>query len=165
MSGHIIGGSDGPTSIFLAGTLEPDWINIFGLVIIVLLLIPNIIYAIRHQQPNREYTSNGINLLEQIGRYACMFFMIFPIGIAEFGFPSISSFLIYGIGNTVLIIAYWIIWIFYFRQKTLRNSMALAILPTGIFLLSGITLMHILLIVSAVVFGISHIYITCKSVR
>lgn len=36
--------------------------------------------------------------------------------------------------------------------------MALAIIPICMFLLSGITLRHVLLVVSAVVFGIGHIY-------
>ncbi len=31
MSGTIIGGSDGPTSIFIAGNLGVSWINIFGI--------------------------------------------------------------------------------------------------------------------------------------
>ena len=40
----VIGGSDGPTSIFLAGKIGTNWLNIFGLIIVALLLIPNIIY-------------------------------------------------------------------------------------------------------------------------
>lgn len=43
----IIGGSDGPTSIFLAGKVGFSWINTFGLVMVVLLLIPNIIYGFK----------------------------------------------------------------------------------------------------------------------
>ena len=43
----IIGGADGPTAIFVA--TSPGWINFFGLIIVVLMLIPNIIYAIRHR--------------------------------------------------------------------------------------------------------------------
>ncbi len=41
----VIGGADGPTSIFLAGKLGCNWINFFGLIIVVLLLLPNILYA------------------------------------------------------------------------------------------------------------------------
>ena len=43
----IIGGADGPTSIFLAE--KTGWLNIFGLILVVLLLIPNIIYAIKNK--------------------------------------------------------------------------------------------------------------------
>lgn len=37
--------------------------------------------------------------------------------------------------------------------------------PTGIFMLSGITLRHVLLSISSVVFGICHIYITCQNAK
>lgn len=165
MSISIIGGSDGPTSIFLAGSLGADWINVFGLVIVILLLIPNIVYAIKFRKQNQEIecSSKAMTLLEQIGRYASMFFMVFPVGIAEFGFSYLGSFLIYGIGNILLLIAYWFIWILYFYRQAFWKRMALAIIPTGIFLLSGITLMHILLLISGILFGISHIYITHQS--
>lgn len=43
--------------------------------------------------------------------------------------------------------------------------MALAIIPTGIFLLSGITLRYVLLIVSAVLFGMAHIYVTYQNAK
>ena len=33
----IIGGADGPTSIFLGGSLGISWLNIFGLILVVLL--------------------------------------------------------------------------------------------------------------------------------
>ena len=42
-----IGGADGPTSIFLAGKLDMGWLNVFGLVMVILMLIPNIIYAVK----------------------------------------------------------------------------------------------------------------------
>ena len=44
-----IGGADGPTSIFLAGKLDMGWLNVFGLVMVILMLIPNIIYAVKHK--------------------------------------------------------------------------------------------------------------------
>ena len=43
----IIGGADGPTSVFVAGKLGMNWLSTFGLVLVILLLIPNIIYAVR----------------------------------------------------------------------------------------------------------------------
>ena len=35
----VIGGADGPTSLFLAGRIGINWIKIFGLIIAVLLLV------------------------------------------------------------------------------------------------------------------------------
>lgn len=43
--------------------------------------------------------------------------------------------------------------------------MLLAIIPTGTFLISGITLMHVFLIMSALIFGIGHIYVTYQNAK
>lgn len=165
MTYSIIGGVDGPTSVFVAGQLGWSWINIFGFILVVLMLIPNILYAFRIRGQENKVTNKVINLLEQIGRYTSMFLMVFNIGIAEFGFHSVAAFLAYGIGNILLLVIYWILWILYFKEQKLWKSMALAIIPICMFLLSGITLRHMLLVVSAVVFGIGHIYITYQNAK
>lgn len=156
-SSAIIGGADGPTSIFLAGKLGINWLNVFGLILVVFLLIPNVIYAVKEKNQENKCTNKYMNVLEQIGRYGCMFLMVFNIGLAEFEFLAVDAFLVYLLGNILLMISYWFIWLFYFIRKTYWKQIALAIIPTGIFLLSGITMRHYLLVVFAVVFGISHI--------
>ncbi len=159
----VIGGADGPTSIFLAGSIGAGWLNLFGLMIVVLLLIPNIIYALKEKNRENRCTNRLMNLLEQIGRYGSMFLMVFNIGLAEFGFSSVEAFVVYLFGNLLLMIAYWLIWGLYFRRKTGWKQMALALIPTGIFLLSGITMGHFLLILFAILFGIGHLYVTNKN--
>ena len=159
----IIGGADGPTYVFLAGELGMKWLNLFGFIFVVLILIPNIIYAIKNKEHQNLCTNRFMNVLEQIGRYACMFFMVFNLGLAEFGFGSVGAFLFYLFGNIVLILAYWIIWILYFKKQAFWKQMALAIIPVCVFLLNGITLRHYLLIVSAVIFAVGHIYVTSKN--
>ncbi|MBP5555205.1 MAG: hypothetical protein J6X94_10105 [Lachnospiraceae bacterium] len=159
----VIGGADGPASIFLAGRIGISWLNILGLIIIVLLLIPNIIYALKEKNQENRCTNKLMNILEQIGRYGSMFLMVFNIGIAEFGFSSVGAFFVYLFGNILLLISYWLIWVMFFKKKTYQRQMALAIIPTGIFLLSGIAMLHYLLILFAVIFGIGHIYVTSKN--
>ena len=159
----IIGGADGPTSIFLAGKLGVNWLNIFGLRIVVLLLVPNIIYALKEKNQENKCKNRFMNILEQVGRYGSMFLMVFNIGIAEFGFSSVRAFIVYLFGNVLLMISYWFIWVLYLKKKTYGKQIALAIIPTGLFLLSGITMLHFLLIIFAVVFGIGHIYVTNKN--
>ncbi len=157
----IIGGADGPTSIYVASPLNNiQWINLFGLLIIILLMVPNIIYAIKNKDGKNLCTDKIINILEQVGRYGTMFLMVFNIGILEFGFSSVNSMLLYTFGNLVLILSYWIFWGVYFKRQSLMAALMLAIIPTAIFLLSGITLQHYLLIVFASLFGVCHIYIT-----
>ena len=159
----IIGGADGPTSVFVAGKLGMNWLNIFGLIIIILLLIPNIIYAVKMKSQSNKCSNKFMNTLEQIGRYGCMFLMVFNIGIAELGFRSISAFMIYLFGSVLLMISYWTIWILYFIEQTYWKQIALAIIPTCLFLLSGIAMLHYLLIIFGVIFGIGHIYVTIKN--
>lgn len=163
MSYSVIGGADGPTSVFLAGKIGFNWINVFGLILVLLLLIPNIIYALKLGNHRNECNHKVMNILEQIGRYASVFFMIFSIGIAEFGFSSLGAFFLYGIGNIVLMLTYWIVWMLYFHKQDLKKAMALAVIPACIFVLSGAASGHILLVASGVVFAIGHIYITYQN--
>jgi len=158
-----IGGSDGPTSILIAGNVGGNWINVFGFILVILILIPNIIYAIKFKDTTNKCTNKVMNILEQIGRYACMIFMVFNVGLAKFGFASVGEFLIYFFGNTIFLVAYWIVWILFFIKQSSWKSMALAIIPVCIFLICGVTLKHVLLIISAVVFAVGHIYVTRKN--
>ena len=159
----IIGGSDGPTAVFTAGKLEMDWLNVFGLILVILLLMPNIIYAIKVKNQKNLCTNKFMNILEQTGRYACMFLMVFNIGIAELGFGSVAAFLVFGIGNVLLLLSYWVIWILYFHKQSFGKQITLAILPICLFLLSGITMRHCLLILFGLVFGVGHVYVTYKN--
>ena len=165
MNEIVIGGVNASISIVNIGNFCPSWINIFGLVIVILLLLPNIIYEMKFHEIGNKCKNKTMNIIEQIGRYSSMFLMIFNIGVAEFGFSLAEVFIIYFVGNTFLMIAYWIIWGLYFKKRVLWRSMVLAIIPTVIFLLSGITLRHYLLVISAIVFGIGHIYVTYQNVK
>ena len=157
----IIGGADGPTTIFV--TSSPGWINLFGLIIVILLLIPNIIYAIKHRGEPRPPVNKIALILENIGRYACMLLMVLNIGLMEFGFGSIIGLLVYLFGNASLLIAYWICYMAYLKKPSKDLSILLSIIPVIIFLLSGLALRHWLLVIAAVVFGAAHIYVTRES--
>lgn len=133
----IIGGADGPTSVFVTSGM--GWLNLFGLIIVALMMVPNILYAVRHRDAQNRCTSRLANISEQIGRYGCMFLMVFPVGIMELGFCSVEAFLAYLIGNAVLLVAYFAFWIVYAKKQSLFAALLLAVLPTLLFLLSGLT--------------------------
>ena len=90
----IIGGADGPTAIFVTSAL-PRMLNPWGMAIILLMMIPNVIFALRHRNMENRCKSRFINILEQIGRYGCLILMIICIGLDKFGFGSVEDFLIY----------------------------------------------------------------------
>ena len=143
--------------------MEFGWINVFGAIIVILMLIPNVIYALKNKDEKNSCTNQFMNVIEQIGRYACIVLMWLPLLVWKFGFSSVLEMLLYLAGNGCLLAAYWIVYACYLKKKTQRRALALAVLPTCIFLLSGLLLRHWLLVAFAVLFGIGHIYVTQKN--
>lgn len=156
----FLGGADGPTSVFVAGDLGMGWINVFGAIIVIIILIPNIIYGLKNRGIRNLCTNKVMNILERIGRYGCMLLMIFNVGLSKFAYPSVAAFLAYFLGNALLLVMYIFFWVLYAKKKTMFRAIALSAIPTAIFLLSGISLLYILLIVFAVIFGVAHNYVT-----
>lgn len=140
--------------------MEFNWINIFGGVIVLLILIPNIIYALKNKEETPEKSNIVIRISEQVGRYACMLLMIVPLFVGEFGFSPLEFMFNYLIGNLILLVFYYIFWMLFAKNKSLDKALALAAIPTLIFINSAISVKHWTLLVFALVFGASHIYIT-----
>ena len=143
--------------------MEFGWINVFGAVIVVLMLIPNIVYAIQNKGEKNLCTNRFMNVVEQIGRYACIVLMWLPLFVWKFGFASVLEMVLYMACNGMLLAAYWIAFADYMKRKTARLALVLAVLPVCIFLLSGILLRHWLLAGFAVLFAVGHIYVTYKN--
>ena len=106
-----------------------------------------------------------MNIVEQVGRYACIVLMWLPLLVWEFGFQSVFELLLYLAGNGALLLAYWIVYVLYMRKRTTARALTLAVLPSCIFLLSGILLRHWLLAGFAVLFATGHIYVTLKNAQ
>ena len=141
--------------------MEFGWINLFGAGIVLLMMIPNIIYAAGQKQDETQIeVPRGLSACEQVGRYGCIILMWLPLLVWKFAFGSVEEFLIYLIGNGALLLCYYLSWMLYSRKKTLSVAMALAIIPTAIFHLSGILLRHWLLVAFAILFGFAHCTIT-----
>ena len=143
--------------------MEFGWINLWGAVIVIVMMIPNIVYAVKFPNQENKCKNRFMNIIEQAGRYGCIVLMWFPIFVWKFGFQSIFEMLAYISGSAILLLMYWIIWLFYIRKQTMKTAIALAVIPTIIFLLCGILLRHWALIVAAVSFGIGHNYVTVRN--
>lgn len=143
--------------------MEFGWINIFGAVIVILMLIPNIVYAITNKGEKNLCENQLMNFFEQIGRYACIVLMWLPFFVWKFGFASVLEMMIYMVGNGLLLMAYWITFAIYMRRKNTGLAITLAIIPSCIFLLSGILLRHWLLVGFAVIFAVGHFYVSKKN--
>lgn len=91
--------------------------------------------------------------------------MIFNISLLESGYWFNNGKIIYMFLISVLAMLYCFVWFLYFRKSTMEKAMLLAIIPTIIFLISGIIQGKVLLIITAVLFGIGHIIITYNNNR
>ncbi len=140
--------------------MEFGWINLFGAVIVAVMLVPNVIYALRNRDERNLCENRPMNVLEQAGRYACIVLMWLPLLVWKFGFGSVYEFLLYLAGNGILLIAYLVIFALYLKERNVRRALILAVLPACIFLLSGLLLRHWLLVAFAAVFAVSHIFVT-----
>ena len=143
--------------------MDFGWINIFGVITVVLMLIPNIIYAIKNKGEKNLCTNRFMNVIEQIGRYACIVLMWLPLPVTKFGFAGVLEMVLYMACNGTLLVAYWVVFAVYMKRKTAWLALTLAVLPSCIFLLSGILLRHWLLAGFAVLFAVGHIYVTYEN--
>lgn len=92
------------------------WFNIYGLIIIAVIMIPNIVFAIKIQNGFENLWHNKIvETLEQIGRFGCFGLMIFNIPYTYIGFWFDNALAVYIIVCTVLVTAYCLI----FQKKLL----------------------------------------------
>lgn len=143
-----------------------EWINIWGAVFIVIIMVPNIIYALKCKDGfENKWNIKGVENVEQIGRFGCFGFMVINIPGTWFGWWSDEAFAIYLILNAVLIILYCMIWVICFRKNTVFKALSLSIIPSVIFLFSGIMSRSILLIIAAVLFAPTHILISYKNAK
>lgn len=137
-----------------------DWFNYYGLVIMVVIMVPNIVYALKHMGSAESVHQNKVvQVLEQIGRYACMFFMVFNIPYFYFNFWFDYALIVYLSVNGVLCLLYIFFWIVCWNKDGILKAVSLSILPSVIFLFSGVVLANILLIVFSILFGINHVYL------
>ena len=143
-----------------------EWINIFGLVFIAIIMIPNIVFAIKCKDGfENKWNNKSVEIVEQIGRFGCFGFMVINIPGTWFGWWSDNAFSIYLIVNMVLIILYCGIWIICFRKNTVFRALALSIIPSVIFLFSGIMSRSILLIITSLLFAPAHILSSYKNAK
>lgn len=142
-----------------------EWINIFGVIFITIIMVPNIIYALKCRDGFvNKWNNKVIEIIEQIGRFGCFGFMVVNIPGTWPGWWSDEAFAMYLIVNSLLIILYCIIWIICFRKNTVFRALALSIIPSVIFVFSGIMSRSILLIVASLLFAPAHILISYKNV-
>lgn len=143
-----------------------EWINISGLLFIVIIMIPNIVFAVKCKEGfDNKWNNKLVETIEQIGRFGCFGFMIIHIPGTWFGWWSDEAFAIYLIVDILLVVLYCIIWIGCFKKSSIFRALALSVIPSIIFLFSGIMSRSVLLIIASIIFAPSHIAISYKNAK
>lgn len=141
-----------------------QWFNVFGLIFMSVIMIPNIVFAIKCKDGfNNSWKNKTVEVLEQVGRIGCFVFMVINIPGTCFGFRSDEAFAVYLIADSAAVIAYCLIWIICFRRNSMFRAVALSVLPSAVFIFSGIISNSVLLTAAALIFAPCHIVISCKN--
>lgn len=143
-----------------------NWFNYYGLVIIFIIMVPNTIYAIKCKDKfTNIYDNKTVLFLEQVGRYGCMVFMVFNLPYTLFGLWFDNAIVVYIIANAFLCALYLIFWLLKSKMNNIASSLALSIIPSLIFVTSGIIIASIPLLVASIVFAFAHIMISFKNAK
>jgi len=142
------------------------WFNIYGFIFICIIMTPNVVFAIKCKDGfNNKWNNKVVETLEQIGRFSCFIFMIINIPKTYLGWISYNSFITYIIVNSFLVGLYCLIWIICFKKSSVFRALALSIIPSIIFVFSGVMIRSIILIISSVIFAPCHIMISYYNSR
>ena len=114
---------------------------------------------------DNKWNNKYVEVTEQVGRLGCFGFMIINIPGTCFWWWSDEAFALYLIVDTILVMLYCAIWIICFKKNSVFRALALSIIPSMLFLFSGIMSRSVLLIIASVLFAPSHIVISYKNVK
>ncbi len=89
--------------------------------------------------------------------------MIFNIPYTYFNFWFDYALIVYLSVNSGLCLSYFIFWVICWNRNDKLKALTLSVIPSCVFLFSGIVLAYIPLIAFSVIFAICHIFISCKN--
>ena len=138
--------------------------NYFGIIFIIVLLLPNIYASIfKKELFVNKFDDRLLIKLENIGRYLCMILMVINIQDLYGGFKSVEAFVAYLGINIILLGLYYITWFIFYKFNNIYKNMILGIIPSLMFIISGILQNNLLLIISGIVFAYAHLRIIWKN--
>lgn len=142
-----------------------SWFNYIGLIMLVVLLMPNIICYMKNKDAfnNSNSISKGLENIEKFSRLGSMFLLVFNIPYTYIGFYFDSALFVYIIVNSCLLLAYVLTWIILWKSNTCIKALLLSVLPTLMFVFSGIMIASIPLTILSIIFMITHIMISMKN--
>lgn len=148
------------------GGCTVGWFNLYGIIILVIMMIPNVLDAKLHPEHFENLFENKtLEVLEQISRVGTFLLMVFNIPGMYLGFWFAGGKTVYLLVNAFLLVVYLLGWILLRNRSPVFRAYLLSVTPCCIFLFSGIMLMYYPLIGMSVPFAVCHIMISVKNAK
>ncbi|HCT16516.1 MAG TPA: hypothetical protein DIW36_03795 [Ruminococcaceae bacterium] len=143
-----------------------SWFNFIGLIFVAVILIPNIIFAAKNKDGFQNFYHNKfVEIFEQIGRFGCFITMFLTPPFLNLGFKINGAKTAYIITGAVLVALYCLGWIIFGKENSIRKSLALSIIPSLLFIESGLLSLNFPLIILSLIFAPCHIIISYKNAK
>lgn len=102
-----------------------DWFNIYGLIFVATLLVPNIVYGALHRDVQPPKCGKVLEICEQIGRYGAMACMVFNIPYVVFGFWFAGGFCGVSLCGGALLFLYILLFALFGGNASCKGARAL----------------------------------------
>ena len=143
-----------------------SWFNFIGLIFVAVILIPNIIFAAKNKDGFQNFYHNKfVEIFEQIGRFGCFITMFLTPPFLNLGFKINGAKTAYIITGAVLVALYCLGWIIFGKENSIRKSLALSIIPSLLFIESGLLSLNFPLIILSLIFAPCQIIISYKNAK
>lgn len=134
-----------------------EWLNLPGLMVVVLLLAPELLYAFKHHngRAGNGRAGKGWIIAERIGRFGCMALMCVHTGVWEFGYAGAAGSIVWVSLTLPLLFGYCMAWVFYFRRARPASAFAQALLAALVFFVGGLLWRNVPLMLLALLYGVA----------
>lgn len=140
-----------------------EWLDFYALIFVAAIMIPNIVYAVKGGGVQSRYRNKAAEIFEQMGRYGCIVFMLLNIPFTYLGFWFPYAFFVYLAVNGLLVLLYCIGWVLFWKRDDKLRAGFLSVLPSAVFLFSGVMTADFPLIAFSFIFAVTHILISLKN--
>ena len=142
------------------------WLNGYGALAVALLLVPNVIFAMTHRDGfENRYHNRAVEVLEQVGRFGSFLLMIIWPPVVCRGFWFAAGKTVWLVAGGALVLLYLVFWAIFWKEDSVRKSVWLSVLPSLLFLLTGVLAAHGPLLAAAVLFAPCHILLSVQNAR
>lgn len=138
------------------------YLNLFGLAVVILLLVPNVIFMMKVKDGFvNKWNNRAVGILEQVGRFGCFISMAIRTGF--WGFSSVGALFAYVIVDLILLATYLVGWAVLWKKPGLCRALLLSIVPSAMFIFSAAITHEYVFLVLSFIFAPCHILISAKN--